>query len=348
MLVPHILSSHCLPQQRHLKGDNGADWERTPNCSLQWAEPPRSGILALHPNARRFRPSAPRSAVRYSLPSPRGGRNPAVPLRRGERGALAAAGSPPALTYRGHGSGRWAGAASVRSAPVRSVSAPARRRSPASSRLPTPRPRMWRSGRSGTLLLTLRGRRGRRRGAAGGSRPGKWPRWDCPSPQLTVRPGLRAERDRAGLRCGRPRSSGVPRGRLLSRAAQQSAAQAPSSSGSEALVGAGTCRGKAVPKSVWGGPGGVALQARLQRGAGRGGPPSDGEEGALPGAGRRGRAGGGGGGGGRAGKRADFSRSLEIAVAVARRNWNWGKRSGRGMCRCIRKLKCVASGTGWL
>lgn len=128
--------------------------------------------------------------------------------------------------------------------PLRSVSVPARRRSPASSRLPTPRPRMWRSGRSGTLLLTLRGRRGRRRGAAGGSRPGKWPRWDCPSPQLTVRPGLGAERDRAGLRCGRPRSSGVPRGRLLSRAAQQGAAQAPSSSGSEALVGAGTCRGR--------------------------------------------------------------------------------------------------------
>ncbi|XP_041869089.1 translation initiation factor IF-2-like [Corvus kubaryi] len=103
-----------------------------------------------------------------------------------ERAPPAAAGSPPALPYGGHGNGCCASAlrcgAVLRSAPLRPVSLPARRRSPARSRLPPSSPRMWRSGRSGTLLLTLRRRRGLRRGAAGGSRPGKWPRWGCPSP----------------------------------------------------------------------------------------------------------------------------------------------------------------------
>lgn len=161
-------------------------------------------------------------------------------LRRGalqrSRTETKGAGALPALTVPRSGPSRC----SARPGPARPVSVPARRRSPPCSRLPAPRPRMWRSGRSGTLLLTLRGRRGRRRGAAGGSRPGKWPRWFCPSSPLTVRPGLGAERDRAGVCCGR----------LLCCAARQSAALSPGSQGSEALVGAGTCSGKAVPKSV--------------------------------------------------------------------------------------------------
>lgn len=71
---------------------------------------------------------------------------------------------------------------------------PTGHRAPACSRLPPPRPRMWRRGRSGPLSPTLRGRRGCERRAAGGPRPGKWPAGrGCPSPPLPVRDGVRGD-----------------------------------------------------------------------------------------------------------------------------------------------------------